>query len=206
MSRDLAPARITVILVGLLAWTIGGLFLLGAYAQAFQTLDGFRSRGSDGYPHSWEAALLLGGVATLLAVALALLLPAERVRRAYLVVGAGAGCLSALGAMLGVSGLVGWGLVVALALVGTALIYVVVREWWLGPTFAAAAGALVVVSVTATHDTATKTGPMPAVPTAAATLPPTSRGPANIPQPTDDERAGSYSATHGCDRDSRNEG
>jgi hypothetical protein len=206
MIREGALMRSAVILIGLLAWAFAGVLLLGAYAQGFQTLDEFRSRGSDGYPHSWEGALAIGGIAALLAIAVSWLLPARRVRRAYLVVGTGAGCLSALSALLGVSGLVGWGLMVALPLVGVALIYVVVREWWLGPTFAAAAGALVVVGVTATHDTVTRTEPMPVSPTAAATLLPASRGPASVPQPAGGESEGIYSATRVCDKDGRSEG
>jgi Na+-transporting NADH:ubiquinone oxidoreductase subunit NqrB len=75
--------RLLAVYVGLLSSQFAGAFLLGAYAQGFETLDELRNRGSDGYAWTWQAALIIGVGATTLAGGLGAALAGQRLRTIY---------------------------------------------------------------------------------------------------------------------------
>lgn len=130
-----AIARGAALIAGFLAAMVAGQFYLGAYAQRFEALYAFRTRGSDGYPFTWESALLLATIATLLSAAVALVLPAARGRFAYLGAVAGISSLAIPVPLAQLWGMPVWPAMVGMPLLGLLVVGLGVRRRSIGLVF-----------------------------------------------------------------------
>jgi hypothetical protein len=124
-DRRLGALRSAGVYIGLLASAFAGAFLLGAYAQGFATLDTLRDRGSDGYPWSWQAALLIGLAAALLAGSLGIALREHRARAIYWGLCAATGVLGAVIELADPSSTLTWLGFLGLPLVGMGILWLV---------------------------------------------------------------------------------